>query len=279
MVTKKELEQDGSLEQEESLAQDESSEQDESLVQDESSEQDDSQEQSLTQDFPEQEESLDQKDPEEKKAEHYYTSNPASEIREEEISFRVRNYPLKATGASGLFSKERLDKATALLLEYCEVEGCKNVLDLGCGWGAIILSLATFPKAFGLATDCDIIGVDSNSRAVMYTKKNLREHSSKRSKVYAELTMFVRQSEGFSKIPDKMFDAILTNPPYAAGRKVCFSFIDDSKEHLTKGGSLQLVARHNKGGKTLSLRMEEVFGNVEALAKKGGFRVYKSVKE
>jgi 16S rRNA G1207 methylase RsmC len=40
---------------------------------------------------------------------------------------------------------------------------------------------------------------------------------------------------------------------------------------------LQLVARHQKGGKMLEKKMQEVFGNTETLAKKGGFRVYLSV--
>jgi 16S rRNA G1207 methylase RsmC len=40
-----------------------------------------------------------------------------------------------------------------------------------------------------------------------------------------------------------------------------------------------VVARHAKGGKMLEKRMEEKFGNVEVVAKKGGFRVYVSKKE
>lgn len=209
---------------------------------------------------------------------HYYTKNPTSEVREEVISFHVRGANLTATGASGLFSKEKLDRATHLLIEYCQVGGCHNILDLGCGWGPVVLCLATVPQNFSLAKDCDIVAVDSNVRAVTYTKKNLRAHAQKQPKDYSVST-YVKVSDGFEKINDKKFDAILTNPPYAAGRKICFSFIEESKKHLVPGGSLQLVARHTKGGKTLSEHMESVFGNVKTLVKKGGFRVYKSVLE
>ena len=45
---------------------------------------------------------------------------------------------------------------------------------------------------------------------------------------------------------------------------------------IKKKGTLQIVARHNKGGKNLSEKMEEVFGNVKVLAKKRGYRVYLS---
>ena len=50
--------------------------------------------------------------------------------------------------------------------------------------------------------------------------------------------------------------------------------IEKAKDHLKKGGLLQIVARHKKGGKSLEAKMKEVFGNVEAIAKKSGYRVY-----
>jgi 16S rRNA G1207 methylase RsmC len=54
--------------------------------------------------------------------------------------------------------------------------------------------------------------------------------------------------------------------------------IEESKNYLKQKGSLQIVARHNKGGKTLSKKMEEVFGNIKVIAKKSGYWVYMSVK-
>jgi len=80
-------------------------------------------------------------------------------------------------------------------------------------------------------------------------------------------------SDKFKKIEGK-FDTILVNPPQTAGKQLCFEMIEKSKEFLKKTGTLQLVARHNKGGKTLSLKMQEVFGNVKDIAKKSGYRVY-----
>jgi len=54
--------------------------------------------------------------------------------------------------------------------------------------------------------------------------------------------------------------------------------IEEARNHLKYGGNLQLVARHNKGGKTLSKKIEEVFGNVKVIAKKAGYWVYLSEK-
>ena len=73
-------------------------------------------------------------------------------------------------------------------------------------------------------------------------------------------------------------DTILFNPPQKIGKQGCFDLISDCYSLLKKSGSLQLVARHNKGGKVLRSYMEELFGNVSDLAKSGGFRVYYSEK-
>jgi 16S rRNA G1207 methylase RsmC len=54
--------------------------------------------------------------------------------------------------------------------------------------------------------------------------------------------------------------------------------IEGSKSHLERNGLLQLVARHNKGGKDLSKKMNEVFGNVKETAKGSGYRIYVSEK-
>ena len=46
--------------------------------------------------------------------------------------------------------------------------------------------------------------------------------------------------------------------------------------YLKKNGLLQLVARHQKGGKSLEKKMKEVFGNVKVVSRKSGYRVYVS---
>lgn len=195
---------------------------------------------------------------------HYYDQKQSSPANETQIIVRFKDKKYYFTSASGLFSREHLDFATKTLLSAADLTNAQTVLDLGCGWGAVavILSLEHPTKQFTAS--------DISERAISITKKNIASN-----KVSVELV----QSNIFDKLTDRTFDCILTNPPYVAGRKICFRFITESFEHLNTGGSLQLVARHNKGGKTLSLKMEEIFGNLETLEKSGGFRVYKSVKQ
>ena len=107
---------------------------------------------------------------------------------------------------------------------------------------------------------------DINERAVKITRINLKLH-----KLKAEVV----QSDRFENIKEK-YNTILLNPPQTAGKELCFRLIEDSKKHLNKNGTLQVVARHNKGGKELSKKMKEVFGNIIEIAKGSGYRIYAS---
>lgn len=194
---------------------------------------------------------------------HYYDKEQSSPLRPEQVSFTARGRVFTATTWSGTFSRDSLDKGTEVLINYADLPVIGRVLDLGCGWGAVSLVVASVAPAL------ELVACDVSERAVSLTRKNLQDNGLDK--------VFVKHSDGFEKLQGS-FDCVLTNPPYAAGRQVCYRLIDESFEHLSQGGSLQLVARHKKGGAMLEKHMFEVFGNVDTLAKKGGFRVYKSVK-
>ena len=199
---------------------------------------------------------------------HYYDKVQSSPLREEIVSVNVLGFSFDFFSASGLFSKKELDSATRLLIEKADLTNAKSVLDLGCGWGVVAVSLAVANKN----SEIKFVASDVSDRAITYTKKNSRKF-----KAHVE----VIQSNIFenSYFENKLFDVILTNPPYVAGRKVCLAFIEESFNHLNEGGSLQLVARHKKGGKFLGEYMKDLFGNLEFIGKQSGFRIYKSVKK
>lgn len=201
---------------------------------------------------------------------HYYDEKQNSPLQEEEIFVHLFGKKYSFLSASGLFSREHLDIATKLLIEKSDLAGAKKILDLGSGWGAVIVLIASRLNIEGKKSDdYQLYASDINERAVRYTKKNAL-----RNNIFVE----VRKSDILTSWDDEKFDVILTNPPYAAGRNICYSFIEQSFEHLNKNGSLQLVARHQKGGKMLAKKMEDVFGNVESVAISSGFRIYKSKK-
>lgn len=189
---------------------------------------------------------------------HYYSVLQTTDFNPSKIKARLRSKEFEFYTASGVFSIKKIDKGTELLINNCKVKEDWEVLDLGCGYGPVGITIAKTTKSKVTLTDI-------NKRAIKLAKMN-----AKLNKV--EVT--IKEGDLYESIKSKKFDTILTNPPYTAGRKICFKIIEESKNHLKQKGLLQLVARHQKGGKTLSKKMEEVFGNVEEIVKGAGYRLY-----
>ncbi len=192
---------------------------------------------------------------------HYYSEYQDSELKLKKIKSLLRDKSFEFYTGSGVFSKDKVDKGSELLINSCILEKKWRVLDLGCGYGAVGIAIAR------IFSDAAVEMVDVNRRAVKLARMNLKLNNVDNAKVFS--------SDLFSKVNDK-FNTIVVNPPQKAGKDVCFKIIEESMDYLFKNGLLQLVARHNKGGKVLSQKMEEVFGNVKDIGKKSGYRVYVS---
>lgn len=204
---------------------------------------------------------------------HYYSKKQDSELRIKKIKSVLFNREIELFTANAVFSPDYIDAGTELLIEESRIPKNKagttiSVLDLGCAYGAVGIALS-LQYPWILVTMSDV-----NSRAVMLAKKNAMHHElipSRISKIF--------ESDGFEKFSlDDKFDVILFNPPQSAGRKVCNLMIEGCKKHLKEEGTLQLVARHNKGGSEFKKFMTIIFGNCEEIAKKSGYRIYVSTK-
>ena len=193
--------------------------------------------------------------------EHYYSKEQKSQINLKKISARLRDNELEFWTGSGVFSGKKVDKGSELLANECIIKEGWDVLDLGCGYGAVGIAAA---KAY---PSSNIVMTDINQRAVKIARLNKKMHRLK--------NISVLQGDAYEKVSGN-FDTILFNPPQTAGKEICFKMIELAKDYLKKGGLLQLVARHNKGGKSLSEKMKLVFGNVRGISKKSGYRIYLS---
>jgi 16S rRNA G1207 methylase RsmC len=198
---------------------------------------------------------------------HYYSEQQQSELRIKQIQVTLFNKSFAIFSAPGIFSKSELDKGTKLLIENAQIPATATIIDLGCGYG--IVGLTLFKK--NKNTKC--IFVDINQRSLLLTKKNLHYH-----KIQSERFEIIH-SNLYENLKDKTVDIILSNPPQSAGKDICLQIIEQAPEHLNKNGSLQLVARPNKGGKTLAKKMKEVFGTVEIIGRGYGFCVYRSINQ
>lgn len=193
--------------------------------------------------------------------EHYYSEEQKSEFNPKKIITRLRDKELEFWTGAGVFSGKKIDKGSELLANKCTIKENWKVLDLGCGYGPIGISIA---KAH---PSTEVVLTDINKRAVNLSRMNKRLNKVS--------NISIVQGEMYDKVKGK-FDTILLNPPQTAGKDVCFKMIELAKNYLNKDGLLQIVARHQKGGKSLAAKMESVFGNVKDTSKKSGYRIYVS---
>jgi 16S rRNA (guanine1207-N2)-methyltransferase len=195
--------------------------------------------------------------------EHYFSSKPKSKPRSNIISYSYCSKEFTFETSSSIFSRNKVDKGTELLIKESNMRPKSKILDMGCGYGPVGTILSK------LHPGLDITMSDINERALALAKKNIQINNIKAKVIKSNL---------FENI-DEQFDIILSNPPQSAGKKLCFKLIEDSFDHLKNKGTLQLVARHQKGGKDLAKKMEEVFGNVKTIARKSGYHIYLSKKD
>ena len=192
----------------------------------------------------------------------YYAENPdaAHDIHE----FRVDLLGEKMTFLTdaGVFSKKMVDFGSQLLLKCLEVNQGETVLDVGCGYGPLGLSLV---KAYGVEATM----VDINNRALDLARKN-----AERNKV--EATIF--QSNIYEQVKGK-FDHVISNPPIRAGKQVVHEIIEKSKDFLGIGGDLTIVIQKKQGAPSAKSKMEDVFGNCEIVKKDKGYYILRSVNE
>ena len=197
---------------------------------------------------------------------HYFTKKPKSRMVAYSFTAVLLGNEIEFNTGSGVFSIRKIDRGTEVLIGNCIVKDGWHVLDMCCGYGPVGIALA---KNY----DIKLFMTDVNERAVMLAKKNIIANG------LGNKDIIVVRGSLYDKVKDKeSFDTIIVNPPQTAGKDVCIAVIEQAKEFLKKGGILQLVARHNKGGKSLSAIMEKTFGNVRDIAKKSGYRVYVSEK-
>ena len=130
----------------------------------------------------------------------YFAENPDAKHDIHELNVELLGQRLTFLTDAGVFSKKMIDYGSRVLLSVLDFEAGEQVLDVGCGYGPLGLTLA---KAQGVTATM----VDINQRALDLAQKN-----AERNQISADIF----QSNVYEKVSG-IFDHIISNPPIRAG--------------------------------------------------------------
>ena len=173
--------------------------------------------------------------------EHYFSAEPAGDFKPKTIRVNLLGKDLQLQTAGGVFSPDHLDTGTAMLLKHLdEAPVSGNLLDIGCGWGPIALSLASHsPKA-------TIWAVDVNERSLELTAANAKRLGLSNIKC-------VKPED----VPTELtFSGIWSNPPIRVGKDVLHEILLNWLPKLQSDADAYLVVQKNLGADSLHRWLE-----------------------
>ncbi|TDE12715.1 methyltransferase, partial [Actinomadura sp. 6K520] len=167
---------------------------------------------------------------------HYFAERPDAASRRRSVDLVLPDLHLRLDTDSGMFSPDRIDPGTRILLETAPAPPpAGDLLDLGCGYGPIALTLAMrSPQA-------RVFGVDVNQRALALAEGNAKA-------VGLDNVRFVLADE---IDPGLRFDAIWSNPPIRIGKAALHDLLLTWLPRLTPTGAAHLVVQKHLGSDSL----------------------------
>lgn len=195
---------------------------------------------------------------------HFFSADPQSADVRRTVEARIWGKPYVFTTATGVFSRDRLDIGTAVLLRETEPpRRAGTFLDLGCGYGPIACALAVeAPKA-------TVWAVDVNNRALELTEVNAAA---------AGVADRVRVALPDDVPEDVLFDEIWSNPAIHIGKPELHKMLLRWLSRLAPGGVAWFVVGKNLGGDSLQRWMTEQGYPCERIGSAKGFRVLRATR-
>ena len=196
---------------------------------------------------------------------HYFQDDPKLASNIKTITYAVNGISMQLFTDNGVFSKGKVDEGSlAFLKVILPLDLGNNILDLGCGYGTIGLTLAIAKK------EARVTLADINTRALTLCKKNADAYN-------LSQRVTILQSDIYTKIEGK-YDSIVINPPIRAGKSVTYKMYEEAKQYLIDGGSLLIVIRKAQGAESAAKYIESIFGNIKLLDRHKGYHIYQAVK-
>lgn len=160
----------------------------------------------------------------------------------------------------GLFSPNRLDEGSKLLIENIEADPEDRVWDVACGYGAIGIFLKNL-------YDPEIYFSDNNLKAVEKAERNLEINNIEEYRL--------EHADCLDTFMGEKFDKIVSNPPTHQGKDVTDEIFEEAYNKLRKDGELYIVYNQNMN---YEQQLEQIFSKVEILEKKDNYAVTRAIK-
>jgi 16S rRNA (guanine1207-N2)-methyltransferase len=195
---------------------------------------------------------------------HYFEAQPTAAHRPGLVKVVLDDVYLELETDSGVFSADRLDPGTRLLLEQAPPPPADgDLLDLGCGYGPISCVLASrAPKA-------TVWAVDVNERALGLTARNAGR---------ASLGNVRTARPDDQEIP-RQLALIWSNPPIRVGKTVLHGMLTTWLDRLRPGGHAILVVGRNLGSDSLQSWLEGHGWPTTRIAARSGYRLLQVTRQ
>jgi 16S rRNA (guanine1207-N2)-methyltransferase len=194
---------------------------------------------------------------------HYFSAQPAGEFTSREIDVRLAHQDYTVETAGGIFSPEHIDAGTeALLYSVPPPPQSGNLLDIGCGWGPLALTLALE------APEAAVYAVDVNERARELTRRNA-----------ARLGLTNVTAASPEALDAQLtFTTIWSNPPIRVGKDELHAIMRSWLPRLDAGGEAYLVVAKHLGADSFEKWLALEFGGTHVVTREDtrkGFRIIK----
>lgn len=177
----------------------------------------------------------------------------------------VLGHPFEFYTTWGIFSPEKLDDGSLMLLDYIDFKSDDTSIDLGCGYGVLGMTAAReCPDGQHLLIDKDFVAVE-------YARLNCQKN---------QLTnTHVQLSNGFNQADNNLtFSLVMSNLPAKVGKEQHYLYLLDAYQRMTAGGRFYVVTI-NGLRQFMKRAFTEVFGNAEKVKQGKTYTITMATKE
>jgi 16S rRNA (guanine1207-N2)-methyltransferase len=202
----------------------------------------------------------------------YFESRPVSASRPRPVSLALADMTIELVADSGVFSSDAVDPGTRYLLQDAPLlpepgttEPGGHLLDLGCGYGPIAITLGRRRPA------ATVWAVDVNERAVELTRGNAERNQAANVRALVAGDPATAIAAG---MPDDVrFVTIWSNPPIRIGKSALHALLVGWLERLAPGGRACFVVHKHLGSDSLARWLTDEGWPTTRLSSRAGYRL------